>query len=233
MDLPHLAAAYWRDATQDAVERGLVRAPDVGTNYRALRRMTEDGLIVASERRGAPDVDGVSLAKRSFPAGGAVGRNMLINDGSATVAPDIGHARQYDMHADRRARVWVRGQDEPLETRLWALESTIDPESLTLSSTRRSARWLRQDCFVRRSSKLPRASRRSHRARRTCQRGQCCRFSRQARCGSSRGANGERLHRQASFSILPCWRPPVEGDAPRLRCRAGPRSEFRPRSSVG
>lgn len=42
---------------KDAAERGLGRAPDVGTLYRALRRMTEDGLIVESERRGARDVD--------------------------------------------------------------------------------------------------------------------------------------------------------------------------------
>jgi DNA-binding PadR family transcriptional regulator len=42
---------------KDAEARGLARRPDVGTLYRALRRMTDDGLIAESERRGAKDVD--------------------------------------------------------------------------------------------------------------------------------------------------------------------------------
>ncbi|MQA88702.1 MAG: PadR family transcriptional regulator [Gemmatimonas sp.] len=40
---------------QDAEARGQAMAPDVGTLYRALRRMQEQGLIAAAERRQAPD----------------------------------------------------------------------------------------------------------------------------------------------------------------------------------
>jgi DNA-binding PadR family transcriptional regulator len=40
---------------QDAEARGLGPAPDVGTLYRALRRLQDQGLIGASERRQAPD----------------------------------------------------------------------------------------------------------------------------------------------------------------------------------
>ena len=40
---------------QDAEARGLGAAPDLGTLYRALRRMQDQGLIEASERRDAPD----------------------------------------------------------------------------------------------------------------------------------------------------------------------------------
>lgn len=40
---------------QDANRRGERMAPDVGTLYRALRRMKEHGLIAESDRRRAPD----------------------------------------------------------------------------------------------------------------------------------------------------------------------------------
>jgi DNA-binding PadR family transcriptional regulator len=40
---------------QDAEARGLAAPPDVGTLYRALRRMQDQGLIDASERRPAAD----------------------------------------------------------------------------------------------------------------------------------------------------------------------------------
>ena len=40
---------------QDAETRGYTAVPDVGTLYRALRRMQDQGLIDASERREAPD----------------------------------------------------------------------------------------------------------------------------------------------------------------------------------
>ena len=40
---------------QDAESRGLAAPPDVGTLYRALRRMEDQGLIGASARRAAPD----------------------------------------------------------------------------------------------------------------------------------------------------------------------------------
>jgi DNA-binding PadR family transcriptional regulator len=40
---------------QDAEERGVLGVPDVGTLYRALRRMEDEGLIAGSTRRAAPD----------------------------------------------------------------------------------------------------------------------------------------------------------------------------------
>ena len=41
----------------DIEARGEAAAPDVGTMYRALARMVENGLIEAASRRPAPDVD--------------------------------------------------------------------------------------------------------------------------------------------------------------------------------
>jgi DNA-binding PadR family transcriptional regulator len=40
---------------QDAEARGEASPPDVGTLYRALARMTDQGLIEAADRREAPD----------------------------------------------------------------------------------------------------------------------------------------------------------------------------------
>ena len=40
---------------QDAEARGLTAVPDVGTLYRALRRMQDQGLIDAADRRAAAD----------------------------------------------------------------------------------------------------------------------------------------------------------------------------------
>ena len=40
---------------QDAEARGVTAAPDVGTLYRALRRMQDQGLIGPTMRRAAPD----------------------------------------------------------------------------------------------------------------------------------------------------------------------------------
>jgi DNA-binding PadR family transcriptional regulator len=40
---------------QDIEARGEAAVPDVGTMYRALARMADDGLIEASARRAAPD----------------------------------------------------------------------------------------------------------------------------------------------------------------------------------
>jgi len=42
---------------QDIEARGETSVPDVGTLYRALARMVESGLIEATDRRPAPDVD--------------------------------------------------------------------------------------------------------------------------------------------------------------------------------
>ena len=42
---------------QDIQERGESSIPDVGTMYRALARMVENGLIEAAVRRPAPDAD--------------------------------------------------------------------------------------------------------------------------------------------------------------------------------
>jgi DNA-binding PadR family transcriptional regulator len=60
---------------QDAEARGLAAAPDVGTLYRALRRMEDQGLIRAADRRQAPDVgDERRNYYRITPLGLRVGR---------------------------------------------------------------------------------------------------------------------------------------------------------------
>lgn len=60
---------------QDAEARGLLGVPDVGTLYRALRRMQDDGLIAASTRRQAADAgDERRNYYRITPLGLRVGR---------------------------------------------------------------------------------------------------------------------------------------------------------------
>ena len=64
---------------KDAELRGLGRAPDVGTLYRALRRMTDAGLIVEAERRKARDVeDERRLHYRITPLGKRVARAQAL-----------------------------------------------------------------------------------------------------------------------------------------------------------
>lgn len=60
---------------QDAEARGLTVVPDVGTMYRALRRMQDQGLIDAADRRRAPDAgDERRNYYRVTPLGLRVGR---------------------------------------------------------------------------------------------------------------------------------------------------------------
>ncbi|HYW33360.1 MAG TPA: helix-turn-helix transcriptional regulator [Gemmatimonas sp.] len=64
---------------KDAAKRGIVRAPDVGTLYRALRRMTDQGLIVESDRRSAHDVDDERRQHyRITPLGRRVARGQAL-----------------------------------------------------------------------------------------------------------------------------------------------------------
>lgn len=50
-------ARYGYRIIKDAEGPGLTKTPDVGTLYRALRRITDDGLIDAAERKGATGAD--------------------------------------------------------------------------------------------------------------------------------------------------------------------------------
>jgi DNA-binding PadR family transcriptional regulator len=60
---------------QDAEARGLGSVPDVGTLYRALRRMQDQGLIAPAERRPAEDAgDERRLYYRCTPLGARVAR---------------------------------------------------------------------------------------------------------------------------------------------------------------
>ena len=60
---------------QDAEARGLTSVPDVGTLYRALRRMQEQGLIGPADRRPASDTgDERRLYYRITPLGDQVAR---------------------------------------------------------------------------------------------------------------------------------------------------------------
>jgi DNA-binding PadR family transcriptional regulator len=60
---------------QDAEARGLVAVPDVGTLYRALRRMQDQGLIDEAARRKAADAgDERRVYYRITPLGRRVGQ---------------------------------------------------------------------------------------------------------------------------------------------------------------
>ena len=60
---------------QDAESRGETGLPDVGALYRALRRMEDQGLIAAAERRSAPDAgDERRIYYRITPAGLSVAK---------------------------------------------------------------------------------------------------------------------------------------------------------------
>ncbi|HYW33361.1 MAG TPA: FtsX-like permease family protein [Gemmatimonas sp.] len=71
-----------------------------------------------------------TLARTFFPKGGAVGRDIHINDDTATVTAVLRQLRQYDLHADGRPQVFLRGEDWAYETMSWAIRSSIDPSSL-------------------------------------------------------------------------------------------------------
>lgn len=76
---------------QDAEARGGMVVPDVGTLYRALRRMQEQGLIGASERREAPDAgDERRNYYRITPLGLRVGRAEARRLEALTRAARIG-----------------------------------------------------------------------------------------------------------------------------------------------
>jgi DNA-binding PadR family transcriptional regulator len=60
---------------REAESRGLASVPDVGTLYRALRRMQDQGLIEPADRREAADAgDERRLYYRITPLGTRVGR---------------------------------------------------------------------------------------------------------------------------------------------------------------
>lgn len=76
---------------QDVEARGGMVVPDVGTLYRALRRMQEQGLIGASERREAPDAgDERRNYYRITPLGLRVGRAEARRLEALTRAARIG-----------------------------------------------------------------------------------------------------------------------------------------------
>jgi DNA-binding PadR family transcriptional regulator len=76
---------------QDAEERDVGDVPDVGTLYRALARMVEQGLITHSDRRRAP---GANDERRNYyritPAGLAVARAEARRLAALTRAARLG-----------------------------------------------------------------------------------------------------------------------------------------------
>ena len=76
---------------QDAESRGHMIVPDVGTLYRALRRMQEQGLIGAADRRQAPDAgDERRNYYRIMPLGLRVARAEARRLAALTRAARIG-----------------------------------------------------------------------------------------------------------------------------------------------
>ncbi len=67
----------------DAEERGLGAIPDVGTLYRALRRLEDQGFIAASERRAAPDAQD---ERRNYYKITAIGRRLAQAEANRLVA---------------------------------------------------------------------------------------------------------------------------------------------------
>lgn len=76
---------------QDAESRGEVSVPDVGTLYRALRRMQEQGLIAEADRREAPEAgDERRNYYRITPLGSQVARAEARRLAALTHAARIG-----------------------------------------------------------------------------------------------------------------------------------------------
>lgn len=76
---------------QDIHSRGEPTAPDVGTLYRALARLVEQGLIESSSRRPAPDADD---ERRNYyritPAGRRLARAEAVRLEALTQAARLG-----------------------------------------------------------------------------------------------------------------------------------------------
>lgn len=76
---------------QDAEARGAGAAPDVGTLYRALARMSEQGLIEKAKRRSAPDAgDERRQYYRITPLGLGVARAEAQRLATLTRAAEVG-----------------------------------------------------------------------------------------------------------------------------------------------
>ncbi|MEX0912277.1 MAG: helix-turn-helix transcriptional regulator [Gemmatimonadota bacterium] len=76
---------------RDAESRGETVVPDVGTLYRALRRMQEQGLIEAADRRETPDAgDERRNYYRATPLGLRVARAEARRMAALTRAAHIG-----------------------------------------------------------------------------------------------------------------------------------------------
>ena len=76
---------------QDAEARGVGAVPDVGTLYRALARMSEQGLIAAAHRRRAPDAaDERRHYYRITPQGLSVARAEAKRLATLTRAAQLG-----------------------------------------------------------------------------------------------------------------------------------------------
>lgn len=68
---------------QDAEARGISAPPDVGTLYRALRRLEDQGFIAAADRRAAPDA---LDERRNYYKITALGRRLAQAEANRLVA---------------------------------------------------------------------------------------------------------------------------------------------------
>ncbi|HVS63160.1 MAG TPA: ADOP family duplicated permease [Thermoanaerobaculia bacterium] len=73
------------------------------------------------------------LAAQFFPAGGAVGRELLLGDDPFTVIGVVAHARLYDVHADGRPQIFVRSDEAGYATLSFVVRSEQPPERIAAS----------------------------------------------------------------------------------------------------
>ena len=72
-----------------------------------------------------------TLAERFYPGANPVGAPIVISGGRPlTIVGVVDHARQYDLHQDGRAQVYIRDEDDTYGTLYFALRTRRDPKDL-------------------------------------------------------------------------------------------------------
>jgi putative ABC transport system permease protein len=74
-----------------------------------------------------------TLAAQFFPAGGAVGRELLLDSEPLTVIGVVAHARLYDVHADGRPQVFVRAEEAGYTTLSFVVRAQQPPDRIAAS----------------------------------------------------------------------------------------------------
>lgn len=71
-----------------------------------------------------------SLAAEFYPNGNAVGQPILVGKDTLSIVGVVDHARQYDLHRDGRAQVYLRDEDDTYGTLYFAMRTARDPLAL-------------------------------------------------------------------------------------------------------